>query len=112
MTEVTGGGVVRRGAGSPPTILLLIRGVDDLNELLGLQGSAANEAAVDIGLGQQLGRVLGIHGAAVLDGHAAGHPGAVQAADGGADVAADLAGLVGSGGLAGDRYPKNAEGRA
>ena len=67
VTEVTGG-VVRRGVGSPSTILLLVRGVDDLHELLGLQGSAADEADVDAGLSQQRGSVPGVHGAAVMEG--------------------------------------------
>ena len=46
----------------------LLRGCNDGGEVLGLQGGAANEAAVHVGLGQQLGSVAGVHGAAVLDG--------------------------------------------
>ena len=59
--------------------LFLIGRVDDVHELLGLQSSTADEAAVDIGLGQQLSSVLGVHAAAVLNGDAAGHAGTVQA---------------------------------
>ena len=46
--------------------LLLIRRVDDLYEVGGLQGRAADQAAVHVRLGEQLGGVLCIHGAAVL----------------------------------------------
>ena len=84
---------------------LLIGRVDDGQEVVGLQGRAADEAAVDVGLGQQLRRVLGVHGAAVLDGDGPGHPGAELLADDGADVGADLAGLFGGGGLAGADGP-------
>ena len=49
--------------------------------------------------------VLCVHGAAVLDGDGAGHAGAVQLADDGADGLADLTGLLGSGGLAGADGP-------
>ena len=34
--------------------LLLIGGVDDVHELVGLQGGAADQTAVHVGLGQQL----------------------------------------------------------
>ena len=90
------------GGGSAPSLcLFLIGGVDDVHKLLGLQGGTADEAAVDVRLGQQLSGVLGIHAAAVLNGDAAGHAGTVQATDGSTDVGADLTGLLGSGGLAG-----------
>ena len=79
--------------------LLLIRRVNDLYEVGGLQGRAADQAAVHVGLGEQLGGVLCIHGAAVLDGDGAGHVSTIQLADDGADGLADLAGLLGSGGL-------------
>ena len=85
--------------------LFLVGRVDDVHELLGLQSSTADEAAVDIGLGQQLSSVLGVHAAAVLNGDAAGHAGTVQATDGSTDVGADLTGLLGSGGLAGADGP-------
>ena len=94
-----------RGNRLPLEELFLIGRVDDLHELFGLQGSAADETAVDVGLSQQLRRILGIHAAAVLNGDAAGHTGAVQAADHGTDVGADLAGLLGRGGLAGADGP-------
>ena len=83
----------------------MVRCVDDLHKLLGHEGRAADEASVDVGLGQQLGGVLLVHGPAVLDRDAPGHPGAVQGADGGADVGADLTGLLGGGGLAGADGP-------
>ena len=58
-------------AGAPDTMwaagLLLIGGVDDLHEVSGLQGGSADQAAVHIGLSQQLRRVTRIHGATVLD---------------------------------------------
>ena len=85
--------------------LFLIGRVDDVHELLGFQSSTADEAAVDIGLGQQLSSVLGVHAAAILNGDAAGHAGTVQATDGSTDVGADLAGLLSSGGLAGADGP-------
>ncbi len=85
--------------------LFLVGRVDDVHELLGLQGGTADEAAVDVRLGQQLSSVLGIHAAAVLNGDATGHPGAVQSANGSTDVGADLASLFGRGGLAGADGP-------
>ena len=85
--------------------LLLVCRVDDLHELVGLEGRAADEAAVHIGLGQQLLGVLGVHGAAVLDGDGPGHPRAVKAPDDGADAGADLGGLPGGGGAAGADGP-------
>ncbi len=51
--------------------LLLVCGVNDLQELVGLQGGPADQSAVDIRLSQQFCRVLGVHGTAVLDRHAA-----------------------------------------
>ena len=51
--------------------LFLIGRVDDVHELLGLQSSTADEAAVDIRLAQQLRCVGGFHGAAVLHGDSA-----------------------------------------
>ena len=94
------------GGGSAPSLcLFLIGGVDDVHKLLGLQGGTADEAAVDVRLGQQLSGVLGIHAAAVLNGDAAGHPCAVQAADGGADVGAHFACLLCRGGFAGTDGP-------
>ena len=46
-----------------------------------LQGSAADEAAVHVRLWQQLGRVAGVHGAAVLNRDALGSRFAVQGLD-------------------------------
>ena len=40
---------------------------DDRQRTLGVEAGAADQAAVDVGLGQQLGGVLGLHAAAVLD---------------------------------------------
>ena len=66
--------------------------VNDDRKLVGLQGSAADQAAVNIGLAQQLLGVLRVHAAAVLDGQALGSVLAVQLAndlaDGGADLSA------------------------
>src|SRR5699024_1329537 len=44
----------------------------DLRELLGLQGGAADERAVDVGLAHQLDHVRGLHAAAVQDAHRIG----------------------------------------
>ena len=41
---------------------------DDLDELLGHEGCAADQTAVDVGLRQQIIGVLFVHGAAVEDG--------------------------------------------
>ena len=79
--------------------------VDNFHELIRFQTGTADQAAVDIGLSEKLGGVFGIHGAAVLNGDAAGHPGAVQGADRGADAGADLAGLLAGGGFAGADGP-------
>ena len=79
----------------------MIRGLDDGGEVNGLEGSAADEAAVDIGLGQQLGGVLGVHAAAVKDADGTGGTGAVDAADDGTDALADFLRLLGRRGPAG-----------
>ena len=83
----------------------MIGSLDNLDEGLRFKGSATNQAAIHVRLGQEFLGVLLVHGPAVLDGDAPGHPGAVEAADGGADVGADLAGLLGGGGLAGADGP-------
>ena len=50
--------------------------------------------------------VFGVHGAAVLNGHRAGHPGAIQLSDDGADFLAHLVGLLRCGGLTGSDRPE------
>src|SRR5699024_5886732 len=52
----------------------------DLGELLGLQGGAADECTVDVGLAHQLDHVGGLHAAAVQDAHRVGHRVAVHRA--------------------------------
>ena len=83
----------------------LVGCLNDLDELLGHQGSAADQTAVDVGLGQQLEGVLVVHGAAVQDGDGTGVLGGVQLADHAADHLADLFRLLGSGGQAGADSP-------
>ena len=59
-------------------------------EIGSLQSGAADEAAVHVRLGYQLVGVLGVHGAAVLNGNAVGGFLVVQAGDHPADLGADL----------------------
>ncbi len=60
--------------------------------------SSADKSAVDIFLGEQLGGIFGVHGTAVLNGHAVGDFLAVKRGDGGADNSANLVCLLGGGG--------------
>src|SRR5690349_6010180 len=48
---------------------------DDLKEIRGLERRAADEAAVDVGLGEQARGVAGIHAAAIEDVHPLGMAG-------------------------------------
>ena len=88
---VSGGRSLQRG---------LIGCFNDLDELFGNQGGTADQAAVDIGLGQQLVSVLLVHAAAVQDGDCPGVLGAVELADDGADALTDFLCLLRRGGLA------------
>src|SRR5574344_3144013 len=63
----------------------LIGCVDDVHELAGVEGRAADQTAVNVLVAEQLGSVGGIHRAAVLNGDGAGDARAVHGADGGAD---------------------------
>ena len=83
----------------------LVGSFDDLDELFGDEGCAADEAAVDVGLGKKLICVAVVHGAAVEDGDGAGILGAVELANDGADVLADFLSLLGGGGHAGADGP-------
>ena len=83
----------------------LVCSFDDLHELLGHQGSAADQAAVDVGLSQQLEGVLLVHGAAVQDGDGTGILGRIQLAHHSTDVLADFLSLLGSSGTAGADGP-------
>ena len=84
---------------------ILVGGVDDLQEFVRVQGSAADQAAVHVLLGQQGLGVGFIHGAAVLDGGGAGDAGPVELAQDAADGPADLPGLLRGGGVAGADGP-------
>ena len=70
-----------------------------------IQRRAADEAAVDVRLRQQLSGVGRLHRAAVLHRDGPGNARAVQMADGAANEGADLCRLLGSGGLAGAYEP-------
>ena len=59
---------------------VLVGGVDDLQEFVRVQGSAADQAAVHVLLGQQGLGVGLVHGAAVLDGSGAGDAGPIELA--------------------------------
>ena len=85
--------------------LALRSSVNDDRKLVSLQGSAADQAAVNIGLTQQLLGILRVHAAAVLDGQALGSVLAVQLANDLADSGADLLGLISGSGLAGADGP-------
>ena len=83
----------------------LVGSLDDLDELLGNEGRAADQAAVDVRLSQQVIGILLVHGAAVENGDRAGDLRAVQLADDRTDVLADLFGLFRRRGLAGADGP-------
>ena len=79
--------------------------VHDQGEVRSLQGRAADQAAVDLGLGHQALDVLGIHGTAVLDAHLVSALLAIGTGDGLADHADGLVGLLIGGGQAGADGP-------
>ena len=66
--------------------------------------ATADQAAVHIGLAQQLGGVAVVHAAAVLNGGGLGHSLAVQLADHLADGGADLLGLIGGAALKAEKF--------
>ena len=73
---------------------------DHRGEVGSLERSAAHEGAVNVGLGDELGDVAGLGGAAVQHADAVGQLGAEELLERLADGAADLLGVVGRGGLA------------
>src|SRR5699024_5127884 len=79
--------------------------VHDNGKLVCLQGSAADQTAVHIGLAEQFFGVLGIHAAAVLNGQGLGGILAVQLTNDLTDGRADFLGLVSGSGLAGADGP-------
>ena len=83
----------------------LLEGGDDAHEVAGLEGGAADEAAVDVGLGEQFGGVAGLAAAAVEDGGVVGHLCAVLVGEQAADEGVDFLCLVARGGLAGTDGP-------
>ena len=62
------------------------------SEVLRHQARASDQPAVDVGLREELGGVLGLHRAAVLDPHRLGHVVAVHLGDDGADAGVGLLG--------------------
>src|SRR5207302_10583131 len=68
---------------------------DDAGEVLCLERRAAHQRAVDVGLGQELGGVLGLDRAAVLDPHGFGCRRAGPPAHEPADLPVHLLGLGG-----------------
>src|SRR3954453_20015477 len=59
--------ITRTARGTGSVMASARRRVDDRDELLDVQRRAADEAAVAVGQGQQLGRVVGLHRTAVED---------------------------------------------
>ena len=94
-----------RGVNPHRNLILLIGCFDDGCEVSALQGGAADQAAVNIRLSQQLGCVLGVHRTTVLDGDAASCTCAILLAQAVTDCAADLARLLSGRGLAGADRP-------
>lgn len=78
---------------------------DDAGKVLGLERGSADEAAVNIRLGQELIAVLIVHAAAVKDADSPCGARIIHAADYGTDLAADRLGLLGGGGTAGAYGP-------
>src|SRR6476661_7959161 len=54
---------------------------DDADELVGVEGGSADQGAVYLGLGDELGYVLGVDAAAVQDAHSLGCRLAVEQGD-------------------------------
>src|SRR5438876_5752905 len=79
--------------------------VDDPQEGFGLQAGAADESAVDVGLGHEPVDVVGLDAATVEDPHRGRRRLSVGAGDALADDGVDLLGLGGSGGAAGADGP-------
>ena len=78
---------------------------DDFVETLGFEGRTADEGTVDVRAGHQLGGVVGLHAAAVLDADLGGGVGAVEFGDDGADEGVRVLRLLGGGGDAGADGP-------
>src|SRR5687768_9301277 len=72
----------------------LLGSVHDAQEAVGLQGGAADEPTVYVGLGEQTFRVFRLHAAAVLDPDAVGEVLVPPAGDGLADERVDLLRLL------------------
>src|SRR5947207_10331889 len=60
------------GRGASARVLLVARGLDDLNEAPRVETGAADQGTVDIRLAHQFLRVLWFHTAAVLNAHSFG----------------------------------------
>ena len=69
----------------PARLLGIDLEIDNLGEVSRLQGRAADQAAVDLGLSHEALNVGGLHAAAVLDADFLGGTLAVLARDGGAE---------------------------
>ena len=82
-----------------------LEGSYDAHEVASLERSAADEAAVDVGLGEEFLGVGGFAAAAIEDGEVVGHLGAELVGNDLADEGVDLLGLLGSGSLAGTDGP-------
>jgi aminoglycoside phosphotransferase family enzyme len=85
-------------------VLADIAVLDDAGEVVGIEARAADEGAVDVGLGHQLGGVARLHRPAVLDAHRAAAS-RRRPRHRGAHVGAHGLGVVGRGGLAGADGP-------
>ena len=74
---------------------LLLSSVNDRGELLGNQGSSADQTAVHVGLCQKLGSICVVHGSTVLDGYGLGNLCTVHISQNLTDLAAGLLCLLG-----------------
>ncbi|EGJ78227.1 putative phosphoglycerate kinase [Streptomyces sp. Tu6071] len=83
----------------------LLAETDDLDELVGVERGTADEGAVDVGAGHDLGDVGRLDRAAVLDAHGVGQLLVVQLGELAADRPADLLRVVGAADLAGADGP-------
>src|SRR3954449_141582 len=105
MKEIMGFSRKRPASGAAKRGSSLFRRVHNGQKAVGLQRGAADQAAVDVGLGEEALGVLGLHAAAVLDSDAVGEVLVPHFGKGLADEGVDFLGLGVGGGAAGADGP-------
>ena len=87
-------------------------GPDDLGEAARVEAGPADQGAVDVRLGQEIGRVGRLDAAAVLDAHLVRGRGVAELGQDLADMGVGVLLLLGAGGLAGAEGPSGGVGAA